>query len=97
MTPAPQIKFAAVERIVAAGHDIEIKQRPKTYLVHLLEDARIVASGEAPRNASINVVEALVKARNGRWGPTSGMGRLLDGFADIAEARAAKKNAQKGV
>ena len=97
MTLAPQIKFASFERIAAAGFDIEIKQRPQTYLVHLMEGERIVASGEAPRNASINVVEALVKARNGRWGATSGMGRLLAAFADIAEARAANKNATEGV
>jgi hypothetical protein len=86
MIPAPKIKLASFQRIKAAGCEIEVKQRPKTYLVHLLKGERIVASGEAPRNASINVVEALVKARNGRWGPTSGMGQLLEGFADIAEA-----------
>ena len=78
-------------RVQQAGLDIEVRHHTRTYDIRLVNGAQIIAHKSAPRTRTISLAQAVLKAKNGRWGPTSGFCKALVALADVAESFASNK------
>ena len=80
-------------RIQRTGLDIEVRHHTSTYEIRLVNGGQIIAHKSAPRTRTISLAHAVLKAKNGRWGPTSGFCKALEILADFAEAFVSNKTA----
>ena len=79
-------------RAVLAGMAFEISLNGNRYDIRLVDGEQLVARKSAPRATSLTLIQAIDKARNGRWGPSSAFYQALEALADVAEAYAATQN-----
>ena len=78
-------------RIQRTGLDIEVRHHTSTYEIRLINGAQIIAHKSAPRTRTISLAHAVLKAKHGRWGPTSGFCKALEILADVAEELVSSK------
>lgn len=79
------ITLSAYRRIAAAGCDIEVRHHSHQFRVLLKRGAENLAVAFAPRGGGMHAAQALEKAQNNTWGPSSGFYTVMQRFADIAE------------
>lgn len=76
-------------RLTLAGFRLRIKSHSNKFKLILMRGDEQVAIAEATRSASLTNLQALHKAQNNSFGPSSDFYQKLTELADLAEALAA--------